>query len=180
MSQTLKRLNALDPRTRRFLYLPSDLVTSPKNEVETFLNDFSKSHTPIGKGYDTEAWTVILDASPNRMKEIKQFLLQNGIYYVDGYEDVEFNIQYFDSMPVFDKNMRKSTNIEKASHHIRLLSSSTFNENIDKFREKQRRPHSYIHVSGPNTDNGKFHPAIGTKVFQLPRPSSCLELSFLW
>ncbi len=153
----LKSNNALADIKRRFLFISRELVNAPTAEISlnTLLHNLVTQYGIVDKLYNSELWTVIIDAEPSHLQEVKTYLVKNSIYFNDGYEAVFFCGRYFNDMPL--KNKRQTGNkILKTSHYLRLISAATFKEKLSYVVDTDKYPHTFINTTRSLHDNQFF------------------------
>lgn len=81
--------------------------------------------TGYGPGFLNTAkpWTVVLDANPDVVADIKRDLVNRQITVHDGYEHLAFNAHAFDRAPLTNRTGSKVT---KVSYDVRVISRETF------------------------------------------------------
>ena len=162
---------------RRLLLLSKDFIENAEIDLsaEQFIVDLVNNYPLKGQLYNTEGWTIIIESSVNKIKGIKSFLVDNGIHYNDGYEDVSISKRYFNDMPV-KTSTTNNTKILRVSHSLRLISADTFKSKmIDVLDENKRMPHAFINMGRSMTENQYFLGS-SVSVFRLTAVQDFIEL----
>lgn len=163
---------------RRFLLLSKDFIENAETDlsVQQFIFDLANDYPLKAQLYNTQEWTVIVEATAEKIKSIKGFLVDNGIHYNDGYEDVSFSKRYFNDMPV-KTSTTNNTKILKVSHSLRLISADTFKSKMaDVFDDNKKMPHVFINMGRSMTENQYFLGS-SVSVFRLSAVQDFVELS---
>lgn len=157
IKERLKSARALADTKRRFLFISRELVNAPTAEVSlnALLHNLVTQYGIIDKLYNSELWTVIIDAEPSHFQDIKTYLVKNGIYFNDGYEAVSFCGRYFNDMPIKHKK-KTGDKVLKTSHALRLISATTFKEKLPYVVDIDKQPHVFINTTRSLHDNQFF------------------------
>jgi hypothetical protein len=162
---------------RRFLLLSKDFVDGAEAHLsaEQFLVDLLTNYPLKGKLYNTQQWTIIIDAPKQKLDAIKKHLVDNDVYYNDGYESISFSKRYFNDMPVM--NTKETTRkITKISHMVRIVSLETFKQRmLDVLDDNQNMPHAFINMGRSMTENQYFLGS-SVSVFRLSAVQDFVEL----
>lgn len=162
---------------RRFLLLSKNFIENAETDLSTeqFIVDLANDYPLKGQLYNTEAWTIIVEAALDKIKSIKGFLIDNGIHYNDGYENISFSKRYFNDMPV-KTSSTNNTKILRVSHSLRLISADTFKSNmIDVLDDNNKMPHAFINMSRSMKENQYFLGS-SVSVFRLSAVQDFVEL----
>jgi hypothetical protein len=93
----------------------------------TSVADLVEALWPVGYGpgclNTAKPWTVVLDADPDAVADIKRSLVDRQITIHDGYEHLRFSPHAFDRSPVVN---RKGGKVTQVSYDIRVISRETF------------------------------------------------------
>lgn len=178
IKERLKNANALSDNKRRFLFISRDLVENPTGEISlnTLVHNLVNQYSIVDKLYNSSLWTVVIDAQPTQMQETKSYLIQNGIYFNDGYEAVSFCGRYFNDMPLRYKK-KTSDKISKTSHDVRLISAATFRDKLPYVIDTNKHPHVFINTTRNLQENQYFldNPQIG--VYHLAALANLADLN---
>lgn len=168
IKKRLKSAHALSDNKRRFLFISRELAEAPTDEIglNTLLHNLVNQYSIVNKLYNSTLWTVIIDAQPIQLQETKAYLVQNGIYFNDGYEAVSFCGKYFNEMPLRYKK-RTGEKISKTSHDIRLISANTFRDKFSYVIDTDKHPHVFINTTRSLHENQYFLDNPETGVYRL-------------
>ncbi|WP_155979827.1 hypothetical protein [Nocardiopsis sp. CNS-639] len=126
-ARRLRDARVLLPKKDRVLYLEEPLDIRKDSFLDTAglvtflaLDDYGE-----GQLYTARPWTVVVRSSDAWYMKLKRDLLDKGIAYYDGYEDVLFNPRLFHRMPVKVRSGRGDA-IQKTSYDVRLLREENF------------------------------------------------------
>jgi hypothetical protein len=113
-----------------YIILDNQDIKNPHFNVIDFIDKIKLKKSNF---YDTELYTVILDAPDDAVKEIKAGLLSKDIYFNDGHEHIKFSPSYF-QRPFHFKTQynNRGHKIDDASFFIRVVSLKTVLENHEK------------------------------------------------
>jgi len=110
-----------DPRKKRALYV--GLGEANIHQILELCVSLGGVH--IGRLKSAQPWTVIVDGDSNLVRRLKVGLVQSGVAFNDGHEDLLFQSDVFVRLPII--NVRGSgDNIAKASFVLRLVSYSSY------------------------------------------------------
>lgn len=134
VKETARRLSALkvlSSKKNRVLYVEHSLGGEADSLLDTTglitflaLDDYGK-----GRLYTARPWTVVVRSSSDGYRSIKRDLIERGVAYCDGYEDVLFSSALFHRDPVIVRQKRGDL-IETTSYDIRLMSEESFDKYI--------------------------------------------------
>jgi len=179
IKERLKRNNALADIKRRFLFISRELANAPTAEVSlnTLLHNLVTQYGIVDRLYNSELWTVIIDAEPSDLQAVKTYLVKRGIYFNDGYEAVSFCGRYFNDMPIINTKRPNHDKVKKTSHALRLISAATFKEKLDNVVDTNKHPHVFINTSRSLHDNQFFSDKKDISIYRLAALDTLAELN---
>jgi len=77
--------------------------------------------------------TLIIDCDKDTLLGFKKSLINNNIPFNDGYEEIEFNTDFFNSEPIINTT-RNNTKIQRSSFLVKVISLETFRKNINQIQ----------------------------------------------
>jgi hypothetical protein len=84
--------------------------------------------------------TIVHEETTERATAAKRWLVQRGIGFLDGHEDLSFSMEEFDAPPMVERrriNNRLTEVIERASYSVRLVSAATLAQHWNDFKTCQ-------------------------------------------
>jgi hypothetical protein len=147
---------ALSEIKNRYIFISKELFlkNNSENQLKNFLLNLTSEYPLIGELYNSKPWTVIVGVDKQQLYNIKKYLIENNIYYNDGYEDISFSSDYFNKMPVI--NSEKNNKINNASYTLRLISEATFKKQLTEISSQKCKPNTFINVSPSLKSNQIF------------------------
>ena len=100
-------------------------------------------HSLIGKNTTAKPLTVVVGASDDEIISLKSQLIDNGLEFNDGYEQISFSADAFNSPPVINTMGRIARKIGRTSYEIKLVGLSAYVDKLDSLN----RPHTAIYFS---------------------------------
>jgi len=178
IKERLKSDNALADIKRRFLFISRELVNTPTAEVtlNALLHNLVTQYGIVDKLYNSELWTVIIDAEPLYLQEVKTYLIKNKIYFNDGYETMPFCGRYFNDMPLKHKK-RTGDKVLKTSHAVRIISATTFKEKLSDVVDTDKYPHVFINTTRSVHDNRFFLDNQNVGIYRLAALDTLADLN---
>lgn len=132
LARRLKSSRVLNrQRSRAIVVVVPDSPVQMQHLVSLICNLATQSYGR-GKLTTTKPWTVVLDADVAKALPVKRALLERGIVYADGFEDVHFVPDVFMSPPVINT---RGSSITNTSFDIRVVRSESFSRLIDLDRK---------------------------------------------
>lgn len=174
----LRATGALNDNKRRFVFIPQELLdpNNPEFALQQFLHNLVNEYPLVGKLYTTTPWTIVVQLPQPKLQAVKAYLVKNGIYYNDGYEDIAFSGRYFNDMPIINTK-GKSDKIDKVSHVLRLISADTLKAKIANVTDTDKHPHTFINASRTLHDNQYFLDNEDIAMYRLTALKSLSELA---
>ncbi len=135
--KTLKKLilesDGLARYKTKALYIDIDSWGTPK-VIANLLSEINSKHYREGHAFwDSQPWLTIIRADENSLKEIKQHLINKGIWINDGFETIDFSPDRFSEAPLKLRTSNgQGQKIEKSSYHMRVVSAETFENYWDE------------------------------------------------
>ncbi|GAA4096571.1 hypothetical protein [Actinomadura miaoliensis] len=82
----------------------------------------------FGQGYlaNAQPWTLIIDGSSQQVEAVKTALIEENIWFNDGYEHLVFNPAIFNQRPVINLDPKRRDHIGLHSYGIRVISAETY------------------------------------------------------
>jgi hypothetical protein len=114
------------------IFLDQNILDSDNSElpliifIENLLNKYYKTNSSLR---DAKPITIIVDCDSKRRLEIKSSLIDNGIVFNDGYEEIKFSSTVFNNEPIINKTTN-GAKILKSSYVLKILSKETFISHI--------------------------------------------------
>lgn len=177
IKKQMRSTTALANTKRKFPFISRELAKNitPEMNLNIFLHNLITQYNIVGKLYNSELWTVIIDGNSSLINKAKIYLIENEIYFNDGYESLSFCGEYFNTMPI--KNKNKGDKIKITSHHVRLISAKTFKENTRFIIDSNKQPHIFIDTTRDLKENQKIFDNLNTGFYHLSALNSLEELN---
>lgn len=151
VSQNLKSIRVLEPSKVKVILIDKYILDSNNSEMPllSFIENLNnKYYKPNSSLIDAKPLTIILDYDKPKLLEIKRSLIDNGIVFNDGYEEIKFSNEIFNKEPIINKTLN-GVKILKTSYSLKLISKSTFDLNFSNINV----PNSFLIFSKENISN---------------------------
>jgi len=127
VARRITSLRLTDSKLSRAVLLGPDELGSgtPAISGVDLVAQLARTGFGINKLRCSQPWTVVLDAEPDGVREIKAELVRRGIAINDGYEDLAFNPELFNRPPVLNTG-KTGSRITRVSYDLRVLALNTF------------------------------------------------------
>lgn len=127
VGQRIRTLRLTDSKLSRAVILGPDELASgtPAISGVDLVVQLATTGFGINKLRSSQPWTVLLDAEPDGVREIKAKLVGRDIAINDGYEDLAFNPELFNRPPVLNTG-KTGSRITRVSYDLRVLALNTF------------------------------------------------------
>jgi hypothetical protein len=131
VERQIKSLGLVKSTFRRMVILGSAELSSAS--ATTRLTDLIKEIAGLkfGIGYLSKAkqWSVVLEAGPERLAEIKESLIRDGVIFGDGFEHLLFSTDIF-NRPAIINTGSQNKKISAVSDDLKLVGLSTVETHI--------------------------------------------------
>lgn len=135
----LYRRKSLNSNKNKYLILGEEfnyeIINGENNSIVEFINLMIEDSFQLGKAFARKShpWTIVLDVDKENFKKIVGILNSNHLNFNSGREESIFCIDEFNETPIINTN--ESGIITRASYQIKILSLSTFRENMLKIKD---------------------------------------------
>lgn len=132
VQRTLKTIGALVDRKRRAIILDAGDCNGPSRVGQTFklIEFLSTAMYGPGRLKVAKPWTVILEGDVENTIAVKKRLVEAGITFNDGYEELGFNATTFETDPIINTK-RGGDSISATSYAVRVLSGRMYKSHRD-------------------------------------------------
>jgi hypothetical protein len=132
VERRIKSLDLVKSTLRRMMILGSDELASASATTRAIdvIKEIGSLRFGIGHLAKARPWTVILEAEPGELTEIKEALIRDGFAFRDGFENVLFSPEIFER-PVIINTGKQHKKISAVSFALRLIGLSTLETNIE-------------------------------------------------
>ena len=132
VQRRIKSLELVKSTLRRMIILGSGELasTSPTTRPIDVIKQIASLRFGIGHLSNARPWTVILEAEPQKLREIKEDLIRDGVVFLDGFENVLFSPDIFER-PVIINTGKQHKKISAVSFDLRLAGLSTVEAHIE-------------------------------------------------
>lgn len=132
VERRIKSLDLVKSTLRRTIILGSDELASASATTRAIdvIKEIGSLRFGIGHLAKARPWTVILEAEPGELTEIKEALIRDGVAFRDGFENVLFSPDIFER-PVIINTGKQHKKISAVSFALRLVGLSTLETNIE-------------------------------------------------
>jgi len=94
--------------------------------ISQLILDLLEQHSLIDKKTSTKPLTIVVGAPDDEIISIKSFLIDSGLVFNDGYEQINFSADIFNRLPIINTTGVTGRKIGKTSYEIRLIGLSTY------------------------------------------------------
>ena len=131
VERRIKSLDLVKSTLRRMIILGSGELASASATTRTtdVIKQIASLRFGVGHLAKARPWTVVLEAGPEELTEIKQGLIREGLVFRDGFETVVFSPDIFET-PVIINTGQQHKKISAVSFDLRLVGLSTLEANI--------------------------------------------------
>ena len=129
-----KRIDALElikSSLQRLVILGSDELDSASATTRPMdvIKQIAGLRFGVGRLPKARPWTVVLEAEHQELTDFKRCLLQDGLVFADGFENIAFSPDIFDK-PVLINTGKQHKRISAVSYDVRLVGLSTLEAHI--------------------------------------------------
>lgn len=131
-SNSLKSTKALLPSRSKILVIGSEVLLADNSNLPlvSFVENLIEHYFKEGSAFNNaKPLTLVLDCDTSYLHKVKSELIDKNILFNDGYEQVKFSSYVFNAEPIKNTN-KAGTKIIKSSFLLKILSKSTFVDNI--------------------------------------------------
>jgi hypothetical protein len=132
VERRIKSLDLVKSTLRRVIILGSDELASASATTRAIdvIKQVASLRFGVGHLAKARPWTVVVEAEPGELTEIKEALIRDGLAFRDGFENVLFSPDIFDR-PVIINTGKQHKKISAVSFDLRLVGLSTLQTNIE-------------------------------------------------
>ena len=147
-SEIIKQTQSNYASKTKYLFIGNNILDSNNQEfpilafIEYLIHKYYRMNNALRT---SKPISFILDADRAFVRDLKINLINKGIHFNDGYEEINFNPDSFNADPVINLN-RSLTKISKSSFFIKLVSKSKFERHIGQIN----RPRIVFNFSNNN------------------------------
>jgi hypothetical protein len=130
----LRASKALLPSRSKYLFIGSDILNNNNSELpfNSFIQNIIDKYYKLNSALrNAKPVTLIIDCDKDTLLGFKKGLINNNIPFNDGYEEIEFNTDFFNSEPIINTT-RNNTKIQRSSFLVKIISLETFRNNINQ------------------------------------------------
>lgn len=138
LKKTLHSEKALQTTKDKCIFIDVDFLTKVHNKTTllSFIKNLVSASFEIGTTlYNALPYSLVIKDSHENYIQLKKDLLGKNIIFNDAFEGIEFNVSNFIQRPLIERKQIKhklSDRISKSSFRVKLISSSTQQNNISK------------------------------------------------
>lgn len=131
IEKQIQSLGLVKSTFRRMAILGSEELASERSTTRAtdVIKDIAKLRFGIGSLSKAKPWTVVLDAEPEELIEIKEKLIREGVAFSDGFESVHFSADIFDR-PIIINTGKQDKKISAVSCELKLVALSTVEAHV--------------------------------------------------
>lgn len=131
VERRIKALDLVKSTLRRTIILGSNELASASSTTRPIdvIKQIAGLRFGVGRLAKAKPWTVVLEADPQELTEVKEALIQDGVVFRDGYESVLFSTEIFEK-PVIINTGNQHKKISAVSFDLRLAGLSTIESHI--------------------------------------------------
>jgi hypothetical protein len=130
VERRIKSLDLVKSTLRRMIILGSGELASASTTTRAIdvIKQIANLRFGVGHLAKARPWTVILEAEPEELTEIKEALIREGLAFGDGFENLLFSPEIFER-PVIINTGKQHKKISAVSFDLRLVGLSTLEAN---------------------------------------------------
>jgi len=147
LSKIKKTLNKGDFRSNKERLVFIDTVFLNRDTTgygdSQLIIDLIEQHSLINKNTSVKPLTIVVSAPDDEIVSLKSLLIDNGVEFNDGHEQINFSADTFNKSPIVNTGGVTNRKVDKTSYEIRFVRLSTYMEKLSELN----KPHTAIYFS---------------------------------